>query len=227
MKSSYTIPAAIVIAGIILSVSVYVWTPKPAAKGGEDASLMHPVSSYDHILGNPDAQVFIVEYTDFDCEACKAYHGVLQQIIANKGAGGKVAWVFRQFPLTELHPNAMSLARAAECASIASGPDSATGNSAFWAFATTLFNRQPVDPSTLGTIASLAGVPGDAFAQCYANAAPTVDARILADRQNALDMGAPGTPFAIVMSKNKPPYIMDSAYTYDAVSQLVDQALGK
>jgi len=53
----------------------------------------------------------------------------LHQIIANEGVGGNVAWVFREFPLIEIHPNALFNARAAECVA------QVAGNDAFWKFA--------------------------------------------------------------------------------------------
>ena len=143
----------------------------------------------------------------------------LHQIIANEGTKGNVAWVYRHFPLTEIHPNALSHARAAECAA------TVAGNDAFWKFSQALYANQSADPSTYGTLAMSAGISGDAFAICYANASLTFDARIMADRQNALDIGADGTPYSIILVKGKPPVVMAGAYPYDAVEQLLSQAL--
>lgn len=228
MKSSYTIPTAIVIGGIIIAVAVYVSQPPqtPAATSATDAALVRPVSPSDHIFGNPAAPVVIIEYCDFDSEFCKAFDTTLHQIIANEGANGQVAWVFREFPLVEIHPNALALAEAAECAASVGGSDAASSNNAFWEFDSALFANQPVDPSQLGDIASSVGISGSAFASCYANASSTLDARILADRQNALDMGATGTPFSILLTNGQNPVVMEGAYPYDAVKQLIDQALG-
>lgn len=219
MKSSYTIPLAIIFGGIIVAVAVYVSMPKSPAAGIGNPSLVRPVSASDHILGNPAAKVMIVEYSDFDCEYCKAFDETLRQIIANQGTKGDVAWVFRQFPLTEIHPNALSHARAAECVA------QTAGNDAFWKFENILFANQPVDPSKYGSLAKTAGISGDAFATCYATASVTLDARIMADRQNALDMGAQGTPYSIILVTGKPPVEMAGGYSYDAVKQLVDEAL--
>lgn len=163
----------------------------------------------------------IVEYSDFDCEYCKDFHNTLHQVIANAGANGKVAWVFREFPLTEIHPNALPHARAAECIA------KVVGNDTFWKFANALFANQPVEPAHYGSLAQAAGVSGDAFAACYADAAASVDARIMADRENALAVGAQGTPYSLILVAGKPPVVMEGAYSYDAVKQLVDQALGK
>lgn len=222
MKPSWTLPTAIVFGGIILAGAIYFsmggqW-PSFAGHGG-DPSQVRPVGASDHILGNPAAAVMIIEYADFDCEYCRDFSSSLHQIIANAGVKGRVAWIYREFPLSELHPNALAHARVAECAG------SVGGNDAFWAFADLLFNNQPVDPSTYGVLAKQADIPGDAFATCYADAARQVDVRIKADRKNALDSGASGAPYSLILVHGKVVQIIDGAYSYDALNQLVTQAL--
>lgn len=222
MKSSYTIPVAIIIGGIIVAVSIYASTPRVSTGVMGNPSLVRPVSSSDHIFGNPAAKVVVVEYADFDCEYCKDFNETMHQIIANEGTSGQVAWVYRQFPLTEIHPNALSHARAAECVA------QTAGNDAFWKFETALFTAQPVDPASYGTLAKNIGVSGDAFASCYASAETTaINTRIMGDRKNALDMGAQGTPYSIILVSGKPPVEMAGGYSYDAAKEIIDQALGK
>lgn len=164
----------------------------------------------------------IVEYTDFDCGFCKNFHETLRQIVANEGAKGEVAWVLREFPLSEIHPNALASARAAECVA------TTAGNDAFWKFADALFANQPIDPTRYGELAKTAGVLDiDSFQTCFINAATTVNERIATDRKNALDAGASGTPYSLIIVAGRAPVVMDGAYPYDAVKALVDQALGK
>lgn len=218
----FSIPTAIILAGIILAVAVYLSVPpstKPVPQG--DATLVRPVGPNDHILGNPAAKVMIVEYSDFDCEFCKGFNDTLHQVIATEGADGEVAWVFRQFPLTEVHEHALSHALAAECAA------KVGGNDLFWKFADALFANQPVDPSSYGTIAANVGISGSDFATCYSTASSNMSARVFADRQNALAIGAHGTPYSLIVVAGKAPVVMNGAYSYDAVKELVDQALGK
>jgi len=219
MKSSYTIPFAIVAGGIIIAIAVYVSMPKISTLSDGNPALVRPVGSADHILGNPAAQVMIVEYSDFDCDYCKGFNDTLHQIVANAGVHGDVAWVYREFPLTELHPNALKHAEAAECAAQAGGSD------AFWKFADALFANQPVDPAQYGTYAKKVGIAGDAFATCFADAQTAVDARIAADRRNALDIGAKGTPYSLILVAGKPPVVIGAAYPYDEVLQMVNDAL--
>src|SRR3989344_7080863 len=181
MKNSYTIPLAIILGGVIVAAALYASVPKRPAIEGKP-KMVRLIDTTDHILGNPAAKVMIVEYSDFDCDYCKAFHETLNQIVANEGAEGDVAWVYRHFPLVEIHPNALSHARAAECVA------QTAGNDAFWKFADELFVNQPADPANYGTLAKTSGITGNAFATCYANAPATLDARIMADRQNALDV---------------------------------------
>ncbi len=222
MPRNLTIPAAIVFGGLILAVAVFSLIAPSTSKaptGTGDVSLVRPVGSTDHILGNPAAKVMIIEYSDFDCTYCKDFDATLHEVIANAGANGSVAWVYRQFPLAELYPNAMKHAQAAECAALAGG------NDAFWRFASELFKNQPADPTRYGQYAKAAGVPGDAFASCYESAQSTVDARIIADRENALAIDAQGAPYSVILVEGKTPIVMNGAYSYDAVKALIDQAL--
>lgn len=219
MKTSTVVPLAIVIGGIIVAGALYLSLPKRSSGG--DASLIRPVSAADHILGNPAAPVVIIEYTDFDCQYCKAFDDTMHQLMANEGTTGKVAWVMREFPLTEIHPDALALAQAAECAA------QAGGNEKFWDFEEALFKNQPVDPARLGPLAAASGVPGTPFASCYATASTTMTTGIMASRQNAFDIGATGTPYSVILKNGAVAAVMDGAYTYDALKALVDQALGQ
>lgn len=221
MKSPYTIPLAIVFGGIIVAIAVYVSIPKRPVTIPDKSALVRPVGAGDHIFGNPAAKVVIIEYSDFDCEFCKSFHETMHQIIANEGANGQVAWVFRQFPLIEIHPNTLSHARAAECIA------ETAGNSAFWAFADALFKNQPVDSSQYGTLARSVGISGDAFARCYASPPTAIEARIMADRKNALDIGAEGTPYSVITIAGKPVAVINGIYSYIEVKQLIDQALAQ
>jgi protein-disulfide isomerase len=178
------------------------------------------VGAEDHILGSPDAPVKIIEYADYDCEYCRDFSDTVRKVIATSGAKGEVAWVYRQFPLVELHPNARAHARAAECVA------KVAGNEAFWRMSDLLFANQPADPSRYGAFAKEAGVEDEtAYAHCYAEAASTVDARIDADQQNALAIGASGTPYSIVLVRGGRPLVLDGAYSYDALKEIVDAAL--
>jgi protein-disulfide isomerase len=75
---------------------------------------LDPITATDHYFGNKNAQVVIVEYGDMECPYCAEVHPTIQKIITDYN--GKVAWVYRDFPLT-IHANAQVKAEAAECSS--------------------------------------------------------------------------------------------------------------
>jgi protein-disulfide isomerase len=90
-----------------------------------------PVSHGDHMLGPQTAGVTLVEYGDFECPSCgQAYHAVK---ILLKRFGERVRFVFRHFPLREVHPHAELAAEAAEAAG---------AQNKFWPMHDLLFENQ-------------------------------------------------------------------------------------
>jgi protein-disulfide isomerase len=73
-----------------------------------------PVTPRDHIRGGPNAAVTLVEYGDYECPFCGAAHQVLTSLLEHFGS--QVRFVFRHFPLTQIHPNAEAAAETAEFA---------------------------------------------------------------------------------------------------------------
>src|SRR3990172_9010082 len=106
------------------------------------AAALRPVSKgRDHIRGDPAAPVTLVEYSDFECPFCKRFHGTVKKLVDE--SGGRVRWVFRHFPLDDLHPvKARKEAVASECAA------ELGGNDAFWKFADRFFELTPSNNRT-------------------------------------------------------------------------------
>lgn len=102
-----------------------------------------PLTTEDHVLGNVEtAQVTIIEYSDFECPYCKNYNTTLNKIISE--SNGNIAWVYRHFPLVQIHANALEKAAAADCVA------QLKGNDAFWKYKDLLFNmlKTESDPIT-------------------------------------------------------------------------------
>lgn len=76
--------------------------------------LTPPVSDRDHVLGSPNASVTLVEYGDYECPDCRTAHGMIQDLC--QWFSGDFCFVFRHFPITELHPTAQQAAEIAEAA---------------------------------------------------------------------------------------------------------------
>jgi protein-disulfide isomerase len=133
-KNNLAVPIAIVIAGALIAGAVYLGgrgdttgITSPTEAQQEQAQLsaslnnMAPITSADHIRGNPNAPVKIVEYSDMECPFCKRFHPTMQQTVDEYD--GKVAWVYRHFPLDSIHSKARSEAIATECAGELGGND--------------------------------------------------------------------------------------------------------
>lgn len=90
------------------------------------------IAANDHILGDPQAQVVLIEYSDLECSYCKLFHSTLHQAVDQYP--GKIKWVFRHFPL-QFHANAQKEAEASECAA------SLGGNDAFWIYIDKIFSE--------------------------------------------------------------------------------------
>jgi len=76
-----------------------------------EVGLLHPL---DNVKGNASSSVVVMEYSDFQCPACRTYYPIFRQLVQE--FGGEVAFVYRHFPLTQIHPNAEFAARASEAA---------------------------------------------------------------------------------------------------------------
>ncbi len=214
------VPVAILVGGVLVAVAVYATTRQRVqntASGSGNPSAVLPITVSDHILGNPDAPVKIIEYADFECQYCAQFQQTLHRIINDYGPAGQVAWVFREFPLIEIHPSAMKDAEAAECVA------QTAGNAAFWKFADILFAHQPVDSAHIGQYAQEAGADPSAVASCIVSG--SIDARITADRANAFAVGAGGAPYALIVVNGAPPLVVNGAYSYNYVKQQIDAAL--
>ena len=95
------------------------------------ARLALPVGERDHVLGPSNAPASLVEYGDYECPYCGLAHPIVQSVLDR--LQGQVRFVFRHFPLAEIHPHALLAAEAAEAAG-------AQGK--FWPMHDTLFENQ-------------------------------------------------------------------------------------
>src|ERR1035437_7283716 len=101
------VPIAIILAGGLIAGALYLSNTKAgtvaksvAQQAGTQttAGKIRSVNPNEHILGNPNAQVIIVEYSDTECPYCKQFQTTLHQVINDYGTSGQVAWVYRDFP---------------------------------------------------------------------------------------------------------------------------------
>jgi protein-disulfide isomerase len=119
-----------------------------AAGGKDDSAVINTefegdakiVQADDYTQGNPDSGVVLIEYGDFECPACQAFFPIVSQLKEDRGDDFQL--VYRHFPLTAIHPNALAGHRAAEAA----------GNQGkFWEMHDLLFERQREWSASSGT----------------------------------------------------------------------------
>jgi len=228
-------PIAIVIAGAFIAGALFFSNqtprvsganapqPQQAAQATGDLEKVKPVTAKDHILGDRNAPVKIVEYSDTECPFCKLFHSTMNQIMDEYGKAGKVAWVYRHFPLDQLHPvKARKEAVATECA------NELGGNDAFWKYINRFFELTPSNNQTdidtvLPQIAREIGLDEARFASCLESG--TYDKHIEEDYQNAVATGGRGTPWSIVIAPNGKKYPLSGAQPIENVKALIETAL--
>jgi protein-disulfide isomerase len=223
MKKDALVPIAIIVGGLIVAIAVYV-TFAPLGASQEvptiNPAALRALDSEDHILGNPHAKAIVVVYSDFECPYCKNFDTAVRQVLTDYGPAGDIAFIFRNFALTELHANAKRHAEAAECVA------RTAGNEAYWSFSELLFKNQPANPLAYSEYARAAGAAPQAVASCLQNTATNgVGARVDSDRENALLLGARGAPFSLLVVSGKTPVVLEGAWSYQDLNDTLREVL--
>ncbi len=225
MKSQYVLPLTIVVAGALIAASVFLVgkgnNASPAGPAGsQKVNAREYTSGTDHILGNPNAPVKVVEYADLECPFCKTFNTTMHQVMDYYATNGKVAWVYRPFPLTQIHSKAAKEAEAAECAA------DQGGDTAFFRYIDQIYAVTPsennLDPAQLPIIAQKIGLNVDTFKQCLSSGKNT--AKVQASYNEAISAGGQGTPFVLVMV-GKDAVALQGAQPYDSMRAAIDAVL--
>ncbi len=144
--------------------------------------LATPVSDADHAQGSADARVTLVEYGDYQCPHCGHAYPIVQEI--QKHFGDDLRFVYRNFPLTEIHQYSF---HAAEAAEIAGDYDK------FWEMHDMLFeNQETLDDVSLIRMASSLGIDGREFAVKLESNAKAE--KVKSDFMSGVNSGVSGTP---------------------------------
>jgi len=210
-------PISIVIAGIIIAGAVYfsnsnkinntpTTQPSELSTVGEAEVKIVPINADDHIVGDPNAPVIVVEYSDTECPFCKSFHTTMNRLIGEFSKDGRVAWVYRHFPLWKeengaqpLHPLAKKEAEALGCAT------KLGGNTKFWEYTNRIYSVTPsnngLDPKELPNIAKFVGLDETAFNTCLSSG--EFSDKVDAQYEEAKIAGANGTPFSVIVVKKE------------------------
>ncbi|MFH1916490.1 MAG: DsbA family protein [Nanoarchaeota archaeon] len=164
----------------------------------------------DAILGNKDAPVTLVEFSDYQCPFCGRFHEqAFPQIKSEYIDTGKVRFVFRDFPLS-FHENAQKSAEAAECAG---------EQEKYWAYNEVLFkNQDKLSVSDLKGYAKELGLDETAFNSCLDSG--KMASEVAKDMNDGAGYGVKGTPAVFVNGK-----LISGAQPFSAFKQAIDAAL--
>lgn len=185
--------------------------PANGKLSADQAKKIPAVTDKDHIRGASDAQVYLIEYSDFQCPFCGRFHPTTQQILQEYG--DKVALVYRHFPLDTLHPQARPAALASECVFEMGGAD------AFWKFVDTVFG----DQTTLSDIKGIASKQGYDVGSCL-DSKKYADV-VQSDYDGGSKAGVTGTPGNFVVNKKGDAWLIPGAVPFESVKQVIDEAL--
>lgn len=181
-----------------------------------------PVSKDDHIYGNPNADVTLIEYSDTECPYCKRFHATPKQIV--DASKGKVNWVYRNFPLSNIHQNAIKEAEATECVA------QIGGNDKYWKYINTIMEKTTSGGTgfaldNLTPLAKEVGVDEKKFKDCYDGG--KMAQKVQQDFQDGQAAGIDGTPGNILLRKDGKNLLVAGALSVgelqDEIGKLVSQ----
>ncbi len=180
------------------------------------AGKIKPVTDKDHIRGNKNAKVTIVEYSDLECPFCQRFHPTMKEILQTYG--DKVNWVYRHFPLS-FHANAQKESEATECVA------ELGGNDAFWNYVDKIFERTTANGTgfaldKLGPLAAEVGVSQAQFQNCLDSGKYT---KLVQDQiADGTSAGVSGTPSTFVNGQ-----LVVGAQPFSAFKTIIDAELAK
>jgi protein-disulfide isomerase len=160
--------------------------------------------------GPRNAPVTIVEFSDFQCPYCFVFHNTLRQV--EETYGEKIRLVYRQFPLTSIHPRAYDAALASLCAE---------EQGSFWEMHDAMFaNQHALERDQLKSTARELGLDGDDFDRCLDLDEPADE--VTADLRAGQSVGVQGTPATFINGR-----FVNGAKSFEEVAAIIDEELAR
>lgn len=214
-------PASLLVIGALVGLALgwLAWraaeAPESATGAGSAASGIEYVEgvdvSNDPVLGPADAPVTIVEFSDFECPFCSRFARQTAPALRRQ-YGDRIRWIFVNYPLRSIHPNAYEAALAGECA---------VAQDRFWPFYDALFSgRHRISASGYADAAREAGLDSDRFETCYDNA--DYAAEVALDMKEGEKFYILGTPTFYVNGKR-----MEGAQRPEAFAAVIDSIISE
>jgi protein-disulfide isomerase len=172
------------------------------------STLKIPISSLDHVQGNAKAACTLVEYGDYECPHCGAAYPLVKRI--QKHFGKRLRFVFRNFPMTQIHANAQAAAEAAEFAEY---------KGKFWEMHDLLFeNQDRLRADLFAELASSLGLdPGELH---RALAKKTFTDRVRTDFTGGVRSGVNGTPTFFIDGQR-----YDRPMDFDSMVKAIEESI--
>jgi len=188
----------------------------PGAPPALTVDNVKPVSDDDHIRGNKDAKVTIIEYSDLECPFCKSFHPTVNDILQTYG--NDVRLVYRHFPLGNIHPSAQKAAEASECVA------ELGGNDKFWEYVDKIFaSATPVTITSLSPFAVEIGINQTQFQSCLDSGKY---AQKVADQYaEGTSAGVNGTPTSFIIDQDGKGEAIVGAQPKESLTTIIDQLL--
>ncbi len=165
------------------------------------------IRSHNPTLGQPDSDVTIVAFIDFECPFCKRSYPTFNKIIDQYTPGIQI--VFKHLPLVSIHPNSLSAAHAAACAE---------EQGKFWPYYNALFSGNSLEESTYLSYANSLSLDINKFSNCLSS--QTYGKDIKEDLEDAIALGVRGTPTYFLNGKK-----IEGVITKEVWDSLILQAL--
>ena len=146
------------------------------------ATLKVPLTAEDHIQGDPAAEITLLEYGDYECPHCGRAHPIVKRV--QKHFGRRLRFVFRNFPLAQIHPHAQTAAETAEFAG---------AHGRFWEMHDLIFeNQERLGLPSLLALTEKLGLDPQALRDALT--AGEFEPRVRRDFQSGVRSGVNGTP---------------------------------
>jgi protein-disulfide isomerase len=167
-----------------------------------------PVSAKDHLQGDPDAPCALVEYGDYQCPSCGQAYPIVKRL--QKHYGKRLSFVFRNFPLTQMHPYAEPAAESAEFAG---------AHNKFWEMHDLLYeNQDRLDEELLVELAERLRLVPARLVQALES--KEFEPRVKADFSSGVRSGVNGTPTFFINGQRH-----DGPYDFNSLVDAIDRVL--
>lgn len=221
-NKAFLIPSSIVLAGVLIAGAIaYSNGPKgpvydntaQVQQGGQikDDSKILEVKDSDHVLGNPNAKVTVIEYSDFECPFCgKMFAETIPKLKENFIKNGDVKFIYRHFPLRSIHQYAQKSAEASECAG---------EQGKFWEYHDTVFEKQALlGMDSLKSWAKELGLNSSQFDSCLDSG--KYEERVEKDYSEGISLNINGTPATFINGK-----LISGAIPYEEFEKVINEEL--